>query len=226
MEVKKILIISAHPEEKSFCMSLRNETRNFFLSKKCEVKESDLYVMNFNPVGDKGDFKSVANPNFFKYQTEQMNAFHHHLYEDNLKAEMDKLEWCDILIFNFPLWWFGLPAMLKGWVDRVFAMGFVYGNGKGVYDTGIYKDKTAFSVMTTGGPEVAYTENGRNGDINTILFPIHHGIFYFAGMTVLPPFISWSPAHKTDEERINDLARLKQYLENLETLKPIYTNRL
>ncbi len=40
-----------------------------------------------------------------------------------LKAEMDKLEKADLLIFQFPLWWFGLPAILKGWVDRVFAQG-------------------------------------------------------------------------------------------------------
>jgi NAD(P)H dehydrogenase (quinone) len=225
MEAKKILIISAHPEQKSFCMSLRNEARNYFISKGCEVKESDLYAMNFNPVGDKKDFKAIANTEFFKYQMEQVNAFQNNLFVVDVKMEMEKLEWCDVLIFNFPLWWFGLPAILKGWVDRVFAMGFVYGAGKGVYDTGIYKDKTAFVLMTTGGPEMAYAENGRNGDINNILFPIHHGIFYFVGMTVLPPFISWGPARMSADERELELKKLSGYLENMEVMKPIYTNR-
>ena len=136
--------------------------------------------------------------------------------------EMDKLEWCDTLIFNFPLWWFGLPAILKGWVDRVFAMGLVYGAGKGVYDNGTYKNKSAFLTITTGGPEVAYGATGKNGNLDTILYPIQHGMFYFAGMTVLPPFISFSPARITDEERKVQLALYKTYLEKASNLVPIY----
>src|ERR1035437_376571 len=222
--MKNVLIINAHPEKASFCSSLKNTAREFFLANGYEVKVSDLYAMNFDPVGDRSDFKSVANPEFFKYQAEQLSAYHNDHFVDVLKEEMDKLEWFDLLIFNFPLWWFGLPAMLKGWVDRVFAMGFVYGGGKGVYDTGVFKDKTAFVIMTTGGPEQSYTQDGRNGNIDTILFPIHHGMFYFAGMTVLPPFISWGPSRLTEAERHNELEKLKNYLEKLETIKPIYTN--
>jgi len=223
--MKKVLIVSAHPEQASFCCSLKNEAKDYFTANGYEVKESDLYAMNFNPVGDRTDFKALANSYFFKYQTEQINAFQNNLFEDNLKQEMEKLEWCDILIFNFPLWWFGLPAMLKGWVDRVFAMGFVYGGGKGVYDAGVFKNKTALVIMTTGGSEKTYIKNGRNGDIDTILFPIHHGMFYFTGMTVLPPFISWGPAGMTDLERQNELERLKNYLGNIDSQVPIYTNR-
>ena len=47
------------------------------------------------------------------------------------KAEIAKLEGCDLMVWQFPLWWFGLPGPLKGWVDRVFAMGRTYGNGIG-----------------------------------------------------------------------------------------------
>ena len=134
---------------------------------------------------------------------------------------MDKLEWCDVLIFNFPLWWFGLPAIVKGWVDRVFAMGSVYGNGKGVYENGTFKDKTALVCMTTGGPEIAYN-GGKNGNIMEILYPINHGMFYFAGMKVLPPFISYSPARSEEETLKNELSRYTDYLANLEGHIPIY----
>lgn len=223
--MKNVLIINAHPEKASFCSSLKNTAREFFLAKGYEVKVSDLYAMNFDPVGDRSDFKSVANPEFFKYQAEQLSAYHNDHFVDVLKEEMDKLEWCDLLIFNFPLWWFGLPAILKGWVDRIFAMGFVYGGGKGVYENGVFKEKTAFITMTTGGPEQAYTIDGNNGNINTILFPIHHGIFYFTGMTVLPPFISWSPARATEKELKCEIERYKDYLNSFSTKKPIYTNR-
>lgn len=222
--MKKILIIHAHPEEQSFCSSLKRTAFNYFAEKGFEIKESDLYEMEFNPVGGKNDFNSINNPAFFKYQMEQVNAYKKDLFNPNLKIEMNKLEWCDVLIFNFPLWWFGLPAILKGWVDRVFAMGFVYGDGKGVYENGIYKNKTAFICMTTGGPEMAYN-GGKNGDLDTILFPIHHGMFYFTGMTVLPPFISFSPARLTDIERNTEINRYLDYLKKIDTVQPIYTNR-
>lgn len=222
--MKNVLIIHAHPEPQSFCSSLKDTAIAHLTSTGCTVKESDLYAMNFNPVGDKHDFKALSNPDFFKYQMEQVHAHHHHLFADDVKAEMDKLEWCDTLIFNFPLWWFGLPAMLKGWVDRVFAMGVVYGDGKGVYENGAFPNKTAFITMTTGGPEIAYN-GGKNGDLDTILFPIQHGMFYFAGMTVIPPFISFGPARKTKEELQDELDRYILYLDNTHKLKPIYTNR-
>ena len=69
--MKKVLIVNAHPENASFCSSLRDIARDHFISKGYEVKESDLYAMNFDPVGGKNDFKALANKDFFKYQTEQ-----------------------------------------------------------------------------------------------------------------------------------------------------------
>src|SRR5674476_1466480 len=223
--MKKVLIVSAHPEKASFCMSLKQTAVNSFLMKGYEVMESDLYAMHFDPVGNRSDFKSINNPDFFKYQLEQVHANENDLFVDVLKTEMEKLEWCDILIFSFPLWWFGMPDILKGWVDRVFAMGFVYGAGKGVYENGIYPDKTAFITLTTGGPLQAYGPNGKNGDLNSILFPIHHGVFYFTGMTVLPPFISFGPARSTVDDLNEEIKRHKEYLNNIDHLKPIYSNR-
>lgn len=220
--MKKILIIHAHPENKSFCSSLKNEAASYFQSQGAEVKVSDLYAMGFNPVGDKHDFTELQHPDFFKYQMEQVNAYQNNLFESDVKAEMDKLEWCDTLIFNFPLWWFGLPAILKGWVDRVFAMGLVYGAGKGVYDNGTYKNKTAFLTITTGGPEIAYGKSGKNGDLETILYPIQHGMLYFTGMTVLPPFICFSPARITDDERKQQLESYSTYLSSNYSATPIY----
>lgn len=220
--MKKILIVHAHPEPQSFNASLKNTAADYFQAQGAEVKVSDLYTMKFNPIGDKHDFTKLENESFFKYQMEQVHAFQNNLFEASLKEEMDKLEWCDTLIFNFPLWWFGLPAILKGWVDRVFAMGFMYGAGKGVYDNGYYKNKIAFCCITTGGPEIAYGPTGKNGSLDTILYPIQHGMFYFAGMKVLPAFISFSPARITDEERNLQIEKYKSYLSTLNDLKPIH----
>ena len=98
---------------------------------------------------------------------------------------MDKLFWCDALILQFPLWWFGLPAILKGWVDRVFASGGrIYGGGKW-YDRGVFAGKRAMCSVTIGGPPPIYSSRGLNGPIGTTLFPINHGILYFIGFTVI-----------------------------------------
>ena len=219
--MKKILIVHAHPEPNSFCSSLKNLAVDHFTELGYEVMVSDLYKMGFNAVGSADDFKEVNNPDYFKYQLEQVYAYENQLFTDELKAEMDKVEACDILIFNFPLWWFGLPAILKGWVDRVFAMGFAYGNGKGVYENGIFPNKTAFSCLTTGGPDIAYN-GGKNGDIMNILFPINHGMLYFVGMKVIEPFVCYAPVRKTDEERFTELERYKAHLTNLDQAEVIY----
>jgi NAD(P)H dehydrogenase (quinone) len=220
--MKKILIVHAHPETNSFCSSLKNNAIDYFKSMGAEVKISDLYQLNFNPIGDKHDFTQLENPEFFKYQLEQVHAYQQGLFEPSLQTEMDKLEWCDTLIFSFPLWWFGMPAILKGWVDRVFAMGFVYGAGKGVYDKGVYPNKKAFLTFTTGGPEVAYSPTGKNGNLETILYPIHHGMLYFIGMQVLPPFICYSPARMSEEDRANELIRYRTYLSKVGDEQPLY----
>lgn len=222
--MKKILIVHAHPEPQSFCSSLRTNAKEYFSNIGWEVLESDLYSMNFNPVGNKGDFTSLKDSSFFKYQQEQVHAYENNLFKEDLKAEMDKFEKCDLLLLNFPLWWFGLPAILKGWIDRVFAMGFVYGNGKGVYDNGHYSNKQAMLCLTTGGPEQAYN-GGKNGELDTILFPVQHGMLYFAGMTVIPPFISFSPARKNKDELEAELKRYKNHLESIDSMQPIYKNK-
>ena len=117
-----------------------------------------------------------------------------------LAREMDKLNWCDYLIFICPIHWFSLPAMLKGWVDKVFASSFAYGGGKW-YDNGCFNSKRALLTMTTGGPEFLYYPDGLNGDIHSILYPITHGLFYFCGMTALESFIVYSPSHGGNDYR-------------------------
>ena len=85
------------------------------------------------------------------------------------------------MIRQFPLWWFGLPSLLKGWVDRVFAMGRTYG-GERIYANGVFRGKRAMLSLTTGGPQQAYLQGAFNGDISAILRPIHRGMLQFVGL--------------------------------------------
>ena len=90
------------------------------------------------------------------------------------------------------VWWFGLPAILKGRVDRVFAMGWAYGGGK-IYETGPFRGKRAFLSLTTGGPQASYAKGGFNGDLDGILLPVQRGILRFRGFEVLAPHVVFGP---------------------------------
>src|SRR5258708_1764119 len=91
--------------------------------------------------------------------------------------------------FQFPLWWHGMPAILKGWIDRVFASGgHIYGGGKW-YDRGVFTGKRAMCSVTIGGGAPMYSENGLNGPITSTLFAINHGVLYFTGFAVVEPFL-------------------------------------
>jgi len=216
----KVLIIYAHQEPKSFNGAMRDTAVDTFTQNSDEVIVCDLYAMNFNPVSDRHNFTSQKDPDYYKQQQEEMHATEVDGFAADIKAEMEKLEWCDVLIFQFPLWWFGLPAILKGWVDRVFAMGKIYGWGKW-FDRGVFVGKRAMLSVTIGGSEAMYSETGFNGDINKILYPIHHGILRFVGFDVVPPFLVWSPARIERESRKKYLQEYKQRLLELPNITPI-----
>ncbi|HEY0826675.1 MAG TPA: NAD(P)H-dependent oxidoreductase [Bacilli bacterium] len=200
-----VFIVYAHQEPKSFNGALKDTAVETLEALGHTVKVSDLYAMNFKAIADQHDFTELENADYFKYQTEQIHASKHDTFTSDITAELEKLKWADFVLFQFPLWWFSMPAILKGWVDRVFAMGSIYGAGIGAYDTGGLKGKKSMLSITTGGPELMYSPHGKNGDIHeNILFPIHHGILYFSGMDVLPPFIAYSVAR--------DPAKREQYI--------------
>ena len=215
-----VLIVHAHPEPHSFNSSLTIFAKTVLEEQGHAVMISDLYAMHFDPVSGRGNFTTVKDPDYLKLQAEELYASQHAGFAPDLQAEMAKVLWCDCLIFQFPLWWFSMPAILKGWVDRVFAMGFAYGGGR-VYETGVFKGKRAMLSLTTGGPEQSFQPGGMNGDLNQILFPIQHGVFYFTGMDALPPFIAWGPARADDETKARYFEAYKERLLTIETTTPI-----
>lgn len=216
----KVLIVHAHHEPQSFNAALTHHAKQVLTEHGHEVVISDLYAMGFDPISDRRNFTTCKDPTYFKQQTEELHATEADGFAPDIQTELDKLFWCDVLIFQFPLWWFGLPAILKGWVDRVFAMGKTYGGGRW-YSNGVLKGRRAMLSITTGGPETIYSPHGINGDIEQILFPIHHGIFYFTGFEVLPPFIAWAASRAGDDGRRAYLDHYSQRLLTLETTPAI-----
>lgn len=216
----KALIVYAHPEPLSFNAALKNLAVEVLTSAGHQVQVSDLYAMNFTPAGGPLDFLERVDPDCFRYQREQMHATSADKFEPQLKAEMDKLAWADLVIFQFPLWWFSLPGILKGWVDRVFAMGFSYNVGQS-YEKGIFRGKRAMLSFTTGGPASTYGPAGKNGSLDELLRHVQYGMLHFIGMDVLPPFIAYSAARVPGEQRNAYSAEYRERLLALESTEPI-----
>lgn len=196
-----VLIIYAHPEPQSFNGALKNLAVSELTSLGHQVKVSDLYAMNFKAVADRDDFLMRQDYDFFKYAAEQKNAVKTNSFTKDIQEEQEKLLWADFVVFQFPMWWYSMPAILKGWVDRVFAAGFAYSSDM-QYDTGGLKGRKAMLSITTGYPKPGYSSYGIDGDIHERILHHINRALYFAGLEPVEPFIAWSPSHdKADRER-------------------------
>ena len=216
----QILIVHAHEEHHSFNAAMKNLAVATLEEQGHRVVVSDLYGMKFKAVADGEDFLERRDKSYLKRQMEEKAAMELGTLAHDIVIEQQKLLAADLVILQFPLWWFGLPAILKGWVDRVMTMGFAYGAGMR-YDQGGLKGRRAMLALTTGGPESTYTDTGMSGSMDQILFPIQHGILYFCGLQPLPPFVAYGPAHQSDEQRRAELARYHQRLLARDTLEPL-----
>jgi len=107
----RALVVYCHPREGSFTSAVRDAVLQRLDAAGAEVRLIDLYARGFDPV---------------------LSAHEHQIYEDTsinqaaIQRDCDDLAWCDTLIFVYPTWWYGLPAMLKGWLDRIFVPGLAF----------------------------------------------------------------------------------------------------
>ncbi len=210
-----VLIIHAHHEPASFSSSLAKRAVTTLQSLGHTVTMSDLHAMQFDPVSDRRNFTTTKDSNYLKQQAEEVHASKNDGFAKDIEAEMQKLEAADAIIFSFPLWWFGMPAILKCWADRVLTSGRIYGGPK-LYEGGIGGgSKRGMVLMTTGGGEGMYSGWGLNPSLDRILSPIQHGIFWFNGFQPLDPFIAWSPAHLHDDDRRGYLEKLDRRMKSL-----------
>ena len=216
----KILIVHAHHEPQSFSSALARRAERTLKAQGHSVDFADLYAEKFNPVSDRRNFSTTKDADYFKQQVEEAHASEVGGFATDVEREMRRLEACDVLIFSFPIWWFGMPAILKGWVDRVFAYGRIYGGPK-IYETGLgHSQRRALVLMTTGGGPDVYGGYGVNPPLTTLLAPIQHGVFWFNGFLPLAPFVAWSPARITPGERERYLEALEARLKDIATEPP------
>ena len=123
-----------------------------------EVRVSDLYADGWKAAVDRLDFPNVAQDERLRVADASGRAFAAGALTEDVKTEQEKLLWADTLILQFPLWWYSMPAILKGWVDRVYAFGFAYGVGERSdthwgdrFGEGTLAGKRAMLIVTVGG---------------------------------------------------------------------------
>jgi NAD(P)H dehydrogenase (quinone) len=161
----KNLVIYAHPDMPGFSGQALETVIKTSEAKGNEVIVRDLYKMNFNPVLTAAEMAAIQNGDT----------------PEDIKIEQDYIREADVLTFIFPIWWADMPAILKGYIDRVFAHGFAY-----TYDgTGpkpLLNGKKAIIITPTGGTEEMLEQMGM---LDAQKLTIVGNRFHFTGFEVL-----------------------------------------
>ena len=136
--MKKILVINAHPNAGSFCSGIAEAYKKGALSSGADVKEIIIRQLSFN-----------ANLQFGYEKTMEL--------EPDLLAAWEKIKWAEHLVWVHPVWWGGLPAITKGFIDRLFlpGMAFKYRENSVWWDK-LLQGKTAHIITTLDQPSWYY----------------------------------------------------------------------
>lgn len=175
------LIILVHPCEDSFNHAICNKVEKYLLHKNYEVKIRDLYKLKFNPILTEDNHTSF-------YQTK---------LPKEIQLEQNEISWAKNLIFIFPSWWCGMPAMMKGYFDRVFTNGFAFRFEKSQVD-GLLKGKKAVIFQTTSQTEEFMKPNQLVSSMETAM---DVGIFDYCGIDVITHKFFFSVPHIDKESR-------------------------
>jgi putative NADPH-quinone reductase len=107
----KVLVVHCHPVAESFCATMRDAALKGLARAGHETRVLDLYAENFDP--------RLTRQERLDYQDEKKNVA-------NIAEHVALIGWAEALVFVFPTWWYDMPAMLKGWLDRVWVPGIAF----------------------------------------------------------------------------------------------------
>uniref|UniRef100_A0AAY4BVL0 Flavodoxin-like fold domain-containing protein n=1 Tax=Denticeps clupeoides TaxID=299321 RepID=A0AAY4BVL0_9TELE len=209
LHAKNVLIVYAHQSAASFNAAVKKAAEEALKAQGCDVVVSDLYAMKFKATATEDDVTGESNPEHF-VMGRTMTA-----------CRQKKLKDADLVIFQFPMYWFTMPAIMKGWIDRVLTKGLPSALRNPTVE-GIFKNKKAMLSFTTSSHETMFSASGINGDINVTLWPIQNGILHFCGFQVLPPQIFWAPAYVPQEARASMLETWTGRLQGLLNEAPFF----
>ncbi|WP_096435795.1 NAD(P)H-dependent oxidoreductase [Alteribacter populi] len=184
------LIIYMHPSKESFNGAILEEYTKALTNSGHDVLVRALSEYVFSPFLTKQEYEDSLQE----------------VYTPDVVEEHQHITWADAITFIFPLWWGGLPAIGKGYVDRVFSYGFAY-RLKEESPVPKLTGKKVATICTTGSPSDVYREQGMHEAINRIF---DKGIFQFCGLEVHNHRYFGNVILCSDEERKKMLAETKE----------------
>lgn len=193
----KHLIIYCHPNPKSFNAAILDIYTKALQGKGHDVRIRDLYQMKFSPVLTAADFE----------------AMHKGAVLPDVKTEQDHIRWAEIITFIYPIWWSGMPALDRGYVDRVLSEGFAYQLGPEGLKTYL-NDKKVVLINTMGALESEYEKTGM---LKSIRQTTVEGIFEFCGMKVIRHQYFGAVTLVSDSDRKAMLEKVKKLADNIST---------
>lgn len=217
------LVVTAHPNPHSLTGKLARVTRSALEGAGYSVEESDLYAMGWDPAVRLADYGDADGETV---STRSKHAYESGALAPEIVVEQDKIRRADLLVLLFPMWWHGMPAMLKGWFDRVFVNGFAFGlqDEAGLprkYGDGGLAGRRVLAVITAGDRAESFEPRGLNGDLEELFFPFLHGTAWYAGMEALRPHLV-AGVDRTGWDRFDqEVDRLRERIAGLGTEGPI-----
>ncbi len=187
------LIVYCHPNPNSFNHAILQAVREQLQEMGHSFSVRDLYAQNFNPV--------LTGAEIADSRKEGIPA--------DVRAEQDAIRAADRVLFIYPLWWSGMPAMLKGYFDRVFGEGFAF-RISGLEMEGLLQPRKVLLFTTTGAPEEVFASTGM---FTSMKQTIDEAIFLFCGMEVVGHRYLTSVPFLGEEDRRRMLAEVKIFLQ-------------
>ncbi|MGV6809837.1 MAG: NAD(P)H-dependent oxidoreductase [bacterium] len=158
----KILIVYAHPNAESFNRALVESVSQGLQQANHQVRIKDLYAEQFDPVLQADDLACLQAGDT----------------PEKIQREQTALQWADGLVFVYPLWWFGRPAILKGWFDLVLTNGFAFRFTEQGFE-GLLPHKKALVLITAGGQKDYFVEQQAETLVHR---PMTEGTLQFCGI--------------------------------------------
>jgi NAD(P)H dehydrogenase (quinone) len=208
------LVVLAHPEPSSFATALAHRAVAALEDVGWTVTLADLYAEGFDPVLSAGDFTDRAIPERLQPMDEQLHAADGHTFAPDLARHVELFTAADLLILVSPMWWFSVSAMMKGWIDRVFANGVAYRYPDVPAWSGFLGSKRGMLVMTSSY-EPEQFRGDRVGELDRVLHPLMYGTLAYTGMQVLDPFVAYAADSVDEGTRRRYLAELDARLRSL-----------
>lgn len=225
-ERQTVLWVSSHPELRSLNGHLQAAGITHLRALGHRVLVSDLYALDWDPVlrREDGVHSATTLDQRFRVSEDTRTAHREGTQPADVARERAKLVAADAVVVQFPLWWYGMPAILKGWFDRVLVSGFAFGidpdSGQRLrFEQGPFVGKRALVVTTLGDRAKAIGPRGISGQLDQLLFGLLHGTLAYTGMSVLHPWALPSADH-LDETR-DPGSSLLERLDSLFTEAPI-----